>query len=263
MEIVDLSVPLVDDKAWAPRAMRTRVQLQGHRFGSLAIWFLFRLTPRYLRGGLGWANDTISLSTHGTTHVDAPWHYAPTSEGRPARTIDQLPLEWFYGDGVVLDCRHKGHGEAIEQVDLEAALAVIGYTLKGGDVVLIRTDGDRRLGTPEYFTHGAGVSAPATRWLIDQGVKLMGIDAWGWDVALPVQAQRAKAAGRDDIFWAAHYVGIDREYCQIERLTNLAALPPSGFKVCAFPLKVVGGSAGPARVVAIVEEAGGDGAAPE
>lgn len=254
MRVIDLSVPLADDKAWAPRAMRTRVKHQGHRFGRFAIWLLFRLTPKYLRGGLGWANDTIALSTHGTTHVDAPWHYAPTSGGRPARTIDQLPLEWFYGDGVVLDLRQKGHGEAVEVADLEAALAQIDYALKPGDIVLIRTGGDQRLGTPEYFTHGAGVSAAATRWLIDRGVKVMGIDSWGWDVALPVQAQQAKATGRSDIFWAAHYVGIDKEYCQIERLANLGALPPLGFKVCAFPLKVVGGSAGPARVVAIVNE---------
>jgi kynurenine formamidase len=210
------------------------------------------LMPKYLRGGLGWANDTIALSTHGTTHVDAPWHYAPTSEGQRARTIDQLPLEWFYGDGVVLDFRHKGHGEAIEVADLEAALAAIGYALKPRDIVLIRTGGDQRLGTREYFTHGAGMSAAGTLWLINQGVKLMGIDGWGWDVALSVQAQQAKATGRNDIFWAAHYVGIDREYCQIERLANLGALPPFGFKVCAFPLKVVGGSAGPARVVALV-----------
>jgi len=47
---------------------------------------------------------------------------------------------------------------------------------------------------------------------------------------------------------------VDKEYCQIERLTNLDKLPPIGFKVCAFPLKVVGGSAGPARVVAIVDD---------
>jgi kynurenine formamidase len=254
MRVIDLSVPLADERAWAPRFMRSHVKRQSHRFGLLAIWWLFRITPKYLRGGLGWSNETLVLSTHGTTHVDAPWHYAPTSEGRPARTIDQLPLEWFYGDGVVLDFRHKGHGEAIEAAELEAALAQIAYVLKPGDIVLIRTGGDHRFGTPEYFTHGAGVSAAGTRWLIEQGVRVMGIDGWGWDVALPVQARQAKATGRGDIFWAAHFVGIDKEYCQIERLTNLGALPPFGFKVCAFPLKVVGGSAGPARVVALVNE---------
>src|SRR3954451_10997344 len=91
MRVIDLSVPLADERAWEPRFMRSHVKRQSHRFGLLAIWWLFRITPKYLRGGLGWSNETIVLSTHGTTHVDAPWHYAPTSEGRPARTIDQLP----------------------------------------------------------------------------------------------------------------------------------------------------------------------------
>ena len=55
--------------------------------------------------------------------------------------------------------------------------------------------------------------------------------------------------GEKGIFWAAHQC--DRAYCQIERLAGLDALPLRGFEVFAFPLKVVGGSAGPARVVAI------------
>jgi kynurenine formamidase len=112
---------------------------------AFAIWALFRLTPKYLRTGLGWANDTIILSTHGTTHVDAPWHYAPLSEGRPARTIDQLPLQWFYGDGVVLDMRHKRHGEAITSEDIQSALAPIDYTIKPYDIVLVQTGNDRLL----------------------------------------------------------------------------------------------------------------------
>lgn len=252
--IIDLSVPLADNRGRAPRWARTAVRRQGHRFGVFAIWMLFRLGPHYLRTGLGWANDTLRLSTHGTTHVDAPWHYAPTSAGQPARTIDQLPLEWFYADGVVLDLTHKRHGEEITGQDLRTALDQIGYTLKPGDIVLVRTGGDRLLDSPRYYTHGAGVSAEGTRWLLDQGVKVVGIDAWGWDVALPVQASRAKRSGRRDLFWAAHFVGVEREYCQIERLTNLDKLPATGFKVCAFPLKVQGGSAGPARVVALIED---------
>lgn len=47
---------------------------------------------------------------------------------------------------------------------------------------------------------------------------------------------------------------MEHEYCQIERLANLAALPPTGFTVSCFPLKVVGGSAGPARVVALLDD---------
>lgn len=98
------------------------------------------------------------------------------------------------------------------------------------------------------------MSAEATHWLIDQGIKIMGIDSWGWDIPLPTQAKLAKHSGRSDIFWAAHYVGVDKEYYQIERLTGLAQLPPIGFRVCCFPLKVKGGSAGPARVVALLED---------
>lgn len=253
MRVVDLSVALAPDQHWAPRWARNHVKHQDHKFGRFAIWWTTRLGRRYLRTGLGWANDVIKLSTHGTTHLDAPWHYAPTSEGREAKTIDQIPLEWCYGDGVVLDMRHKGHADEIDVADVQTALAEIPYTLKPRDIVLVRTDGDRLLGSREYFTRGPGVTAAATRWLLDQGVKVTGIDAWGWDGPLEVQAQRAKASGRDDVFWAAHYVGVDKEYCHLERLANLGALPSADFKVCCFPLKVERGSAGPARVVAFVE----------
>lgn len=252
MRVVDLSVPLADDKAWAPRWARTKLKRSGHRTGARHIRLLFRLPSRYLRTGLGWANDHISLSTHGTTHVDAPWHYAPTSEGKPARTIDELPLEWFYGDGVVVDVTDKPDGSAVTVEDLENALA--GHEIRPGDIVLFRSGGDRRLGTRAYFTQGVGVSAEATRWLLDRGVRVVGTDCWGWDRPLHLQAAEAKETGKNDVFWAAHYVGVDREYCQIERLANLDRLPRHGFKVCCFPLKVQGGSAGPARVVALVDE---------
>lgn len=61
----------------------------------------------------------------------------------------------------------------------------------------------------------------------------------------------ALAEDRDGIFWQAHQC--DLPYSQIERLFNLSALPPTGFTVACFPLRIVGASAAPARVVAIVE----------
>jgi kynurenine formamidase len=79
---------------------------------------------------------------------------------------------------------------------------------------------------------------------------VMGIDCWGWDGPLHLQAQRARERDATGVFWAAHQA--DLPYCQIERLVNLAELPADGFTVTCFPLKVVGGSAGPARVVAMV-----------
>lgn len=253
MQLIDLSVTLDNDKHWAPWWARNKVVRQDHRFGRLAIWMVLRLTPGYLRGRLGWANDVIKISTHGTTHLDAPWHFAPQSEGRPARTIDQVPLEWCFSDGVVLDMTHKQDGDAVEVADVKAALEKIAYTIKPMDIVLIRTGGDAMLGTPDYFSKGVGVSAAATRWILDQGVKVTGIDAWGWDLPLPRMAAKAKASGDRSLFWEAHYVGADKEYCHLERLTGLERLPASGFTLSCFPLKVKGGSAGPARVVAMVE----------
>jgi kynurenine formamidase len=69
--------------------------------------------------------------------------------------------------------------------------------------------------------------------------------------AVHLQAEEAKRRELPGIFWAAHQA--DLAYSQIERLVNLGALPPNGFTVACFPLKVVGGSAGPARVVAIFD----------
>ena len=251
--IIDLSVTLENDRSWAPWWARNYVKHQDHHFGRRAIRMLFGLKPSLLKTRLGWANDIIKLSTHGTTHVDAPWHYSPTCGGEPAKTIDQVPLDWCYGPGVVLDMRHKDPNDAASVEDLETALAKINYDLQPGDIVLIQTGNDSWLGKPDYFSRGPGVSASATHWLIDHGIRLMGIDAWGWDRPLREQAREAKETGRDDIFWEAHFVGVEKEYCQIERLANLDELPPSGFTVCAFPLKVKGGSAGPCRVVGIIE----------
>ncbi len=255
MKIIDLSMTLSNEGRWAPWWSRSRVRYQDHRFGRRVIRLLFGVPSRLLTTGLGWANENLRLSTHGTTHVDAPYHYAPTCGGAPARTIDELPLEWFFAPGVVVDMTHKSHGDLIGAGDLQAGLEAIGHRLSAGEILLIRTGNDRRIGTREYFTHGPGVSAGATEWMLDQGVRVAGIDSWGWDLPLGLQAEETKEANTPGVFWAAHYVGVRREWCHIERLTNLDKLPPTGFTVAAFPLKVHRGSAGPARVVAILPDA--------
>ena len=157
-----------------------------------------------------------------------------------------------YGPGAVLDLTDRDDGDAITPNDLEAALAAGPRELAAGDIVLIRTGRDAFYSRPDYVARGPGVSAEGTRWLYDRGVRVMGVDAWGWDRPLHMQAEEAREAGRTGIFWAAHQS--DLEYCQIERLVNLGALPPSGFTVACFPLKLVGGSAAPARVVAILPD---------
>lgn len=120
---------------------------------------------------------------------------------------------------------------------------------------MIRCDADKKLYDEDYAISHVGASAEATRWLIDQGIKVMGTDGWGWDIPFNFQAADYKENPRPGVLWAAHFVGKEKEYCQIEKLANLDLLPAAyGFKVAVFPIKIKGASGGWARPVAIIEE---------
>ncbi len=252
MEIIDLSAPIVPSPPETPDVLRTEVEFSDHESGATVIKELFGVGPELLRDGEGWANEFFTrLGTHNSTHVDAPWHYNSTIGGEPAQTIEQLPLEWFVNPGVVLNFDGRADGEVIDTRDVEAALADTGHDLKPLDIVLIRTGCDRWVDTDEYMAHGPGVSGAATKWLYERGIRVMGIDAWGWDRPLWMQAQEANEKNETGIFWEAHQV--DLAYSQIERLVNLDRLPLAGFTVSCLPLPIVGGSAAPARVVAMLD----------
>jgi kynurenine formamidase len=253
MRIIDLSATIAPSPPEAAPLERVEIRSTSHPEGAAQIQALLRVPPHLLRNGEGWAIEEFTkLGTHSVTHVDAPWHYNSTIQGEKAATIDELPLEWFFNDGVVLDMRDKADGEKVEVGDVEAALAAIGHAIRPMDIVLMRTGRDAFYGQPGYMLRGCAVSPRATRWLYERGVRVMGIDAWGWDGPLDRQAGEALSRQEPGIFWAAHQC--DLPYAQIERLVNLGALPPIGFKVACFPLKIRGGSAGPARVVAIVAD---------
>ncbi len=252
MRIVDLSAEIAPSPEGTPAFEQVEIEYGDHAAGAAQAQAILKVQPHLLRNEEGWATEEfVRLGTHSTTHVDAPWHYNSEIRGERAQTIDELPLEWFFGDGVVFDMTHKSKGDPVTVDDLKAELGRIEYTLKPGDIVLVRTGSDAFYGQPDYAFRGPGVTAEATRWLYDQGVRVMGIDAWGWDEPLDLQAREAMTAQEPGIFWAAHQA--DLPYAQIERLVNLGELPPCGFKVACFPLKVKRGSAGPTRAVAILE----------
>jgi kynurenine formamidase len=253
MRIVDLSAAIFPSPKDTPEIFRTEIATVDHAAGAAQIAAMFGVGPELLRNGEGWAIETFTrFGTHNSTHVDAPFHYNSTIAGRPAQTIDQLPLDWFLRPGIVLDFHDRLDGQTIEVDDLEHAFEAVGYELAERDIVLIRTGRDAHYRESDYASRGPGVSAAATHWLYDRGVRVMGIDAWGWDRPLNLQAEEAIATGRAGIFWAAHQA--DLAYSQIERLANLDQLPSTGFTVACFPLRLTGGSAAPARVVAILDE---------
>lgn len=252
MRVVDLTAPIRASAPDVPDWQANRIEYVDHAGGAAEIAAIYGVGAELLRDGEGWTRELVSLGTHNATHVDAPYHYNSHVQGEPAETIEQLPLERFIGPGVVLDARERADGDAVDVADVQAALAAAGHDLRAGDIVLVRTGRDAFYGQDDYLDRGPGVTADATRWLYDRGVRVMGIDAWGWDRPLRMEAEDALRDGATGVFWAAHQV--DLPYSQIERLVNLGALPPTGFTVCCFPLPIVGASAAPARVVALLEE---------
>jgi len=209
-----------------------------------------------LPGGLGWAVETLTLTTHSGTHLDAPFHYHPfMDKGKPALIIDQIPLDWCYGDGVLLDFRHKADGERITADDVKKELERINYEIKPLDIVLVQTGSDAAWGTPQYLLKGAGMDRESTLFLTEKGVRVTGIDAWSWDRPLPYLAKEFQATGDPRVIWEAHFAGIEIGYCHMEKLANLSAIGrQTGFTVCCFPVKIKGASAGWCRPVAVVEE---------
>lgn len=251
MTIIDLSATIRNTNV-SP-VDQIEIEYHDHSAGADQIKQMTGVPPELLRDGEGWSVEVIrGLSTHGSTHVDAPYHYNSVIQGKPAQTIDELPLDWFFRPGVRLDMRHKPDGEPVTPNDVDQGLQEAGHQLAAYDIVLVQTGCDQYYGQPDYMAHGCGVTAEATRYLFDQGVRVMGIDAWGWDRPLHLQAQDTLEKQEPGIFWEAHQA--DLPYSQIERLMNLDALPSTGFTVACFPLKIESASAAPARVVAILND---------
>jgi kynurenine formamidase len=187
--LVDLSAPIRPDPPEVLELIRTDLEYEDHAAGAEAIQTLFGVGPELLRDGEGWATETfLRFGTHNSTHVDAPWHYNSTIGGEPAARIDELPLDWFYAPGVVIDATDRADGESLTAEDVQERVP---RPLVERDIVLVRTGRDAHYGEPGYMALGPGVSAEATRWLYQQGVRVMGIDAWGWDAPLYMQAERA------------------------------------------------------------------------
>ena len=251
--VIDLSDCLSNDtSSFEPNAHQ--IEYIDHEQSLEMAKQFFGLEKEDWPTGHSWAVETITLSTHSGTHVDAPYHYGPYSGGKPARTIDKVPLQWCFGNGVLLDMTHKNKGESIDDTDIEQELERIGYEIVPEDIVLIRTDTSKMFKQPGYDMMHPGLSRKGTAYLVEKGVKLIGIDAWGIDRPFDVMIKEAKEGNKEQL-WESHFYGLENEYLQIERLSNLEAIPINfGFKVYAFPVKIENASAGWSRVVAIIEE---------
>jgi kynurenine formamidase len=169
------------------------------------------LAPADLPDSEGWALEWVRLMTHNGTQLDAPSHYASTMEGgAPASTIDEIPLEWCFGPGVKLDFRAVPDGTVLGAAAVEAELARIGHRLRPGGIVLANTAAGARHGAPGYVHAGSGFGRAATLWLTEQGVRVVGTDAWSWDAPFSHSARRWAATHDPKIIWEGQKAGRER-----------------------------------------------------
>ena len=208
-----------------------------------------------LTGGEAFALESVRLSTHNGTHVDAPWHYSSTMvDGSASRTIDQMPLDWFFRPGVKLDFRAFEDGYIVQPADIDRELRRIGHELQPFDIVVVNTSAGARFGTPAFPQSGCGMGRDATLHLISKGVRVVGTDAWSWDAPFRFVVERYVRDRDASIIWEGHKAGREAEYCQIEKLRHLDQLPPHGFRIACFPVKIHAASAGWTRAVAIFDD---------
>ena len=257
MRFIDLSITLENEVVSDPPFMRPKITYQSHGDTmNEARRFFPGLTDENMPGGEGFAAaEWVTLTTHNGTHLDAPWHFHPTQDqGRPAMTIDEVPLDWCFRPGVKLDFRHFEDGHVVSATEVEVELARIGHVLKPFDIVLVNTRAGSALGDPAFVDIGCGMGFEATMYLTRRGVRVTGTDAWSWDAPFSHTARRWAETRDPSIIWEGHKAGRIRPYYQIEKLTNLAALPAHGFTLSCFPVKIERASAGWIRAVALIDD---------
>lgn len=187
------------------------------------------------------AINALMISDHCGTHTDAFTHMDPDPE---ARAMHQLPLDMFHGPAVCLDVSHVEGAVFIQAADLEAACSKAGLTIPDGGTVLLYTGHyGRNFPRPPYSERHPGLDRLAMEWLADRGVVNVGIDCPSVDIE-----------PHDGPEWKpAHAVCRERQMLNTENLGDLSTVVGTSFYYMGLPLRIRGGTAGPARAVAIIE----------
>lgn len=201
-------------------------------------------------GGFFYSAYAVCTPEHGGTHLDAPVHFAEDGQA-----TDAIPLKNLIAPAVVIDVTksaERDRGYRLSERDVLEFEAQHG-TIKAGTIVLLRTGwsrhwpdvlaylGDDTPGDASKLSF-PGYGADATRLLVNErGVAMLGVDTASIDYG----------ASKD---FPVHRIAAAGNVAGLENLTDLDKLPPTGTLLLALPMKIEGGSGGPARVVALVPQ---------
>lgn len=269
VELIDLSVLTrpadpSDREVWAHedgarRLSRNAIVLPGYsrmrRFRNRMAYTLGskRIRACDLPDASFLRNEFLRLSTHAGTHVDAPLHYGETCEGRPSRSISEVPLEQTFRPGVVIDVREAGPHVSADFIRGRTEVDRV----REGTAVLFRTGCDRLAGSSEYFTKCPSFSTEAIEFLLDCGAVLFGVDSWSLDGPARDMIENYYATRDGRHLWPVHMLGRRREFLQVENLCNLDRLPTTPFHLIVLPVKLADAGGAWARAAAMVPRPSG------
>jgi len=176
-------------------------------------------------GGTTFQIGRIEMVANTGTYVDAPSH-----RWEDGADLSQLPLASLAGLDAVLIAAPHARGLAVEEDFFE------GVEVRGR-AILVHSGWAERWGTPSYFQRSPHLTAGAARRLVERGAAIVGIDSHNID-------------DTDDKTRPVHSILLRAGIPVVEHLTNLEALPPSGFRFYAVPVKVEGMGTFPVRAFA-------------
>lgn len=207
---------------------------------------------RYDERGPAWYWNILNLGEHTGTHFDAPVHWI-TGKDLPNNTTDTIPVGRFVGPACVIDVTAEvaKSEDFLLQVEHVEAWEREHRRIPDGAWVLIHTGWSKRQGREAFLNagpdgaHSPGFHPSCSAWLAsERDILGVGVETVGTDAG--------QAGGFDPAFPSHSYMhGAGR--FGLTSLINLDQLPPTGALVIAAPLKIVGGSGSPLRVIAITE----------
>lgn len=210
-----------------------------------------REISRYDERGPAWYWNELRLGEHTGTHFDAPVHWI-TGKDLPNNTTDTIPPRKFVGPACVIDVTAEvGRSpDFLLTPERVAAWEAEHGRIPAGAWVLLRSGWSARAGREAFLNAGAdgahspGFSRACAELLArERDVLGVGVETVGTD---------AGQAGTFDPPFPTHATMQGSGRFGLTSLINLEQLPPTGAVVIAAPLKIVGGSGSPLRVLAIV-----------
>jgi arylformamidase len=182
---------------------------------------------------IGYNMTQISMATHQGTHLDVPYHFYDDG-----KTIDQMPLDRFYGPAALVDLAPGTCLRAKTPITFDMFRPHAAKFQRGAKVIY-RTGWDRTFGKPECFSDFPTLTLEAARWIAERRIGLLGMDTM-----------------TPSTEWKEVHLALlhkDVEIVIVEGLTNLDKLPEQ-FTFAGFPLNIKGRDGSPIRAVAIIEE---------